>query len=372
MQKVGAASIPIADPSDTPPEPAAERYMIYDCKSFCGGWADRLKGIVFAYVIATLTNRKFGIRITDNPCPLTDFVRPNEVNWSLPETVDLESGAQAYRQVDSVGFYKSVATSDLEDLFPSRVALLTANLDYFDQIKANERYRKQLEWMMPLSRDRIFSRIYRKLFKFSPSVQRAVDRALSSARPYRDSAGRLVCAHLRFAANSETLRDSVKRHTNAHGDTLLTFLQKFDPGSPSYDEAETRSAFPDTSSAGEASPRARMSPEHVRFFVASDSGRFSERASEVFGDRFVRTEGEVVHVDKPGKDRRAACEGFTKVLVDQHLLSTCDVLVLSKSGLSRQAAYLRGTDRGLFCLLMDGTLRKCSASRLRELYGVLG
>lgn len=110
----------------------------------------------------------------------------------------------------------------------------------------------------------------------------------------------------------------------------------------------------------------------MRFFVASDSRRFSERASELFGDRFVRTEGEVVHVDKPGKDRRAACEGFTKVLVDQHLPSTCDVLVLSKSGLGRQAAYLRGTDRGLFCLLMDGTLRKCSASRLRELYGVLG
>ena len=379
VQEVGAASIPIADPSDTPPEPAAERYMIYDCKSYCGGWADRLKGIVFAYVIATLTNRTFGIRITDNPCPLTDFVRPNEVNWSLPETVDLESGARAYRRLDSVGFYKSVATSDLEDLFPSRVALLTANLDYFDQIKANERYRKQLEWMMPLSRDRIFSRIYRKLFRFSPSVQRAVDRALSSARPSQDSSGRLVCAHLRFAANSETLRDSVKRHTNAHGDTLLTFLQKFDPSSPNYDEVEARNAFPDTTTssaavaAAEASPRARTSPgEHVRFFVASDSRRFSERASELFGDRFVRTEGEVVHVDKPGKDRRAACEGFTKVLADQHLLSTCDVLVLSKSGLGRQAAYLRGTDRGLFCLLMDGSLRKCSASRLRELYGVLG
>ena len=59
--------------------------MIYYCTSFWGGFADRLKGIVFAYVIAALTNRKFGIQITDNPCPVTDFVRLSEVKWSVPE-----------------------------------------------------------------------------------------------------------------------------------------------------------------------------------------------------------------------------------------------------------------------------------------------
>ena len=339
---------------------SAERYMIYYCKFFCGGWADRLKGIVFAYVIANLTNRKLGIQITDNPCSLTDFVRPNDVNWSMPDDVDLKSGAETYNKLDSVDFYQRVATSNLDDLFTSRVALFKANLDYFDQIKSNKLYQERLKWMLPLTRDQIFSRIYRKLFKFSPNVQRAVNRTLQLARPAKD--GQLICAHLRFAGNSESLRETKKLHTRAHGKSLLTFLQSFDPNSTSYN----------ASSAANVSNTSPVDASKVRFFVTSDSEEFIDEAARIFGDRFVRTDGQFVHVDKPGENRRKACDGFTKVLVDQYLLSTCDVLVLSRSGFGRQAAYLRGTDRGLFCILLNGTLHKCSASRLRELYGVLG
>ena len=341
-------------------QPSTERYMIYYCKSHCGGWTDRLKGIVIAYVLATLTNRRFGIQIVDNPCAFTDFVRPNEVNWSLPEDVDLKSGFKNYNIMSSVAFYKDASTLNFDDFFTSRVVLFKANLEYSDQIKVNKLYRKQLEWMLPKTRDQIFSIIYRKLFKFSPHVQTAVDRALRLARPAES--GRLICAHVRFANNSEILRDAHGRHTRAHGKTVLTFLQTFDPSSSTYNAS--RANVPQPSSPADASL--------VRFFVSSDSKVFIDRAARIFGDRFVRTEGQFVHVDRPGEDRRAACDGFTKVLVDQHLLTTCDVFVVSFSGFGRYAAYLRGSDRGLYCLLMDGTIRKCSTSRLKELYKIRG
>ena len=37
----------------------AEKTMIYSCQSFCGGWGDRLRGIISVYVLALLTDRRF-------------------------------------------------------------------------------------------------------------------------------------------------------------------------------------------------------------------------------------------------------------------------------------------------------------------------
>lgn len=341
---------------------AAERYMIYYCQHFCGGWADRLKGIVIAYVIATLTNRTFGIQILDNPCSLTEFLLPNGVNWVIPEHVDLKSGAQVYGKLQNRRFYNSTAVSDFEDIFTARVALFKANLDYFDNIKTNQLYQKQLQWMLPLTRDQIFARIYKKLFKYSPSVQRAVDLALKAARPAKDI--QLICGHLRFARNSELLKDTSRRHTMEHGDTLLAFLKRFDPKSRTYNAAEAGQLV-----SADSTP---VASSKMRFFVTADSDVFINKAAKVFGRRFVRTNGTFVHVDRPGTNRQAACDGFTKVLVDNYLLSTCDVLVISKSGFGRQAAYLRGTDRGLYCMLLNGTVVKCPVSGLKEMYNVRG
>ena len=334
-----------------------ERFMIYQCIKFCGGWADRLKGIITAYIIATLTNRTFGIQIVDNECSLTNHLKPNEVNWDIPHSVDLTTGSGKYYKLDHARFYENLAWVDLDEIFPSRVVFFKSNLDRYDKIKPNKLYRKQLEWMQPLSRAEIFARIYRKLFKFSPEVRTILDRTLKLARPAED--GRLICGHVRFAGNAGNFPDTQRRHTTAHGKTLLNFLQTFDPASSKYNASRDADVF-GTSAAATAS--------NVRFFVTSDSTRFLDQAEDVFGDRFVRTEGTVVHMDRPNQIEKAGCDSFTKVLVDQHLLSTCDVLVVSKSNLSGQAAYLRGTDRGLYCLFMNGQLEKCSAGKLRELY----
>ena len=334
-----------------------ERFMIYQCIKFCGGWADRLKGIITAYIIATLTNRTFGIQIVDNECTLTNHLKPNEVNWDIPQSVDLTTGSGKYYKLDHARFYENLAWVDLDEIFPSRVVFFKSNLDRYDKIKPNKLYRKQLEWMQPLSRAEIFARIYRKLFKFSPEVRTILDRTLKLARPTEN--GRLICGHVRFAGNAGNFPDTQRRHTTAHGKTLLNFLQTFDPASSKYNISRAGDVF-GTSAAVKAS--------NVRFFVTSDSTSFLDQAEDVFGDRLIRTEGRVVHMDRPNQIEKAGCDSFTKVLVDQHLLSTCDVLVVSKSNLSGQAAYLRGTDRGLYCLFMNGQLEKCSAGKLRELY----
>ena len=339
-----------------------DQYLIYHCTGGCGGWADRLKGIVIGYLLAGLTGRRFGIRVKDTPCPLTHFLVPSQVKWEVGEEEAPTSGATMVNKMDDPRFLQDLATEDLNQIFKGRVVLFKANLDYFDKIKANPHYKEQLRWMQNLTRDQIFARLFRELFTLSPHVQET----LKAVRPASTST-RLVCAHLRFADNTELFRDSVKRHTTEHGETVIKFLQTFDPSHASYNATRTSAAMtPPVTSAD------------VRFFVTSDSQAFMDKAGKVFRERFVATTGRVMHVDKLHVDKlgeqqqQQACEAVSKVVVDQQLLSTCHVLLISKSGLSRQAAYLRGTDRGLYCVLMDGTVHKCSPSNVRDLYQVLG
>ncbi|XP_070177386.1 uncharacterized protein [Littorina saxatilis] len=288
------------------PQPplATDRYMIYYCKGVCGGWADRLRGIIIAYVIANLTNRRFGIRILDIPCPLSEFLLPAEVPWDLPDSLDLKSDAKMYSRLDYGAFYNSMPSVNFSEVFTARVALFKANLDYFTLLKKNALYEKQLQWMRPLTNDQIFARIFHQLFRPAPRVARALQSVLALAKPSPDH--RLLCAHVRFASNSEMLRDSERRHTTAHGHTVLRFLQSLDPASPLYNVTTATAALPPSNAnatanaalpPSNATATAALPPSHAkadsyRFFVTSDSNVYNDQAGEVFGARFVRTSGQ--------------------------------------------------------------------------------
>lgn len=50
-------------------KPIKDKYVIYECtnENLCGGWGDRLKGIMSSYAWSLITNRKFLIKHT-RPC----------------------------------------------------------------------------------------------------------------------------------------------------------------------------------------------------------------------------------------------------------------------------------------------------------------
>ena len=58
------------------------KWLIYECKNHCGGWADRLKGIMSVYALSLLTQRHFLIDIT-TPCNFSQLFVPNLVDWSI-------------------------------------------------------------------------------------------------------------------------------------------------------------------------------------------------------------------------------------------------------------------------------------------------
>jgi hypothetical protein len=55
-----------------------KKYIVYECtnENICGGWGDRLKGIMSAYAISLLTDRYFLIYHV-RPCLLTNFFEPS-------------------------------------------------------------------------------------------------------------------------------------------------------------------------------------------------------------------------------------------------------------------------------------------------------
>ncbi|CAF3902742.1 unnamed protein product, partial [Adineta steineri] len=57
----------------------SDNTMIYSCQSFCGGWGDRLRGILSVYILALLTNRHFMIDM-NYPCEILKVLQPNVVN----------------------------------------------------------------------------------------------------------------------------------------------------------------------------------------------------------------------------------------------------------------------------------------------------
>ncbi len=55
--------------------PRPNRHLVYYCDGWCGGWGDRLKGIMSSYAWALLTKRSFVIRITQ-PCQFDQLFVP--------------------------------------------------------------------------------------------------------------------------------------------------------------------------------------------------------------------------------------------------------------------------------------------------------
>ncbi|XP_012943235.1 uncharacterized protein LOC106013061 [Aplysia californica] len=330
-----------------------EKYFIYRCDDglmrFCGGWADRLKGILTGFLIANLTGRTFKAELLSFSCHLEKFLVPNVFNWSLPHSFHTKlerhgkSGDTAYlNMVDKSDFYGRLHLINFTNMIgPAKFAYFKANLDYIDGFKKSKIYSKQLSWMKNLSRDVVYAKLYRALFKPSSALQSRLDLFLATARP---PGHRLICAHIRMGRNPSLPNDSQLRQTPEDLPAVWKHLKN-------------------------QSHRFKNS----KIFLMSDSDDVIQLAkNQSFAEKLVFTQGNVVHVERSKMvNAEEKCEGLEKVIFDQQILMHCDVLMISKSGISRMAAYVRQKDDGLFCLVKKEVV-KCETKALKELYKVMG
>ncbi|GFN83849.1 hypothetical protein PoB_001035500 [Plakobranchus ocellatus] len=318
--------------------------------TLCGGWADRVKGILLTYVIANLTGRIFKLEILEPPCNILQFVIPNLVNWTLSVTLHDRMDknvreACVINEVDNVPFYNNIHFLNFTEMHPMRDAkyiYVMANLDYSEGLSKSVTYSHQLSWMSNLNNAEILSTLYKRIFKLSPYLQDKMNKFMTSTLPTQRH--RLICAHARMGTNPTNPYDSVVR---LH-ETDLAFVWKF------------------LSQQSES--------DYDKIFFMSDSENAVRLAnSQPFGHRIVDSGGPINHIDKSRYlNNTQRCDGMEKVIFDQHVLMQCDVLMISESGLSRMAAYVRGSDEGLYCLLKKGKIVPCKVGKIKSLFKVIG
>ncbi|XP_005110247.1 uncharacterized protein LOC101849567 [Aplysia californica] len=311
----------------------SDRYLIYRCDSEsmsgCGGWADRLKGILLGYNIANLTGRALKIEILKPMCDLSLYLAPNKVDWLLPSTFSPKP--HEYRTViltDSRDFKYTIHEQNFDTLFQqTKHVYFQANLDYLTGLRETLVYPKELSWMRYTSPSDIYAALYKHIFKLTPHLQGELQALLSAHLPSKNH--RLVCAHLRMGINPSNHLDSVTINSVSNLPQVWDFLKEHAPAQSDV------------------------------VFVMSDSQQVLNMAlQQSFRDRVLLIPGSLHHVDRYNEHTRPEdmCSAFRRLILEFHLLVNCHVLLKSKSGLSNLASSLRGTDRDLFYFHRNGSI----------------
>ncbi|KAK7094145.1 uncharacterized protein [Littorina saxatilis] len=322
----------------------APKTLIYHCpiEVKCGGLADRLKGCVLGYLLAYVTGRQFRILMPLPGCKLSDMLEENSISWRMtkeddPKFLDDENKRLIYTRMNANSrFHDELTAVNYREYFGGAdVVYFRTNVERFKWLFSNPHHAKDLQPFYSPHNSVIYRNILNQLFNLAPPLQAQVNAALNKGRT-SDNTGRpplLVCAQIRTGRNPSMPKDSTIRVTSLLLPKIWDFMKK------------------------EASGFSKQSA--VSFFVSSDSEQILEEARKVFGKDLLQVGGRIVHVDQP-LAQDDVCPGMRRVLVDMHVLTSCHVLLLTRSGVGDLAADLRGTEQGLYCLNLH-TLRieKC-------------
>jgi hypothetical protein len=289
------------------------------CKDECGGWADRLKGILSTYAWAQITNRKFRIRIT-HPCPLDNMLTPNLVNWNASLTrngkpLRFEDNSTRSVHLYSVNDNNYVETLKLIDLFQLEsdkdLISITANRDWFQSFIVNPSTSRDMFELGYNSQSKLVSHVrqwYFELFKLAPTLQARYNLLLAQIEPKI----RLICAQIRIGGK------------RPHVDNDLEFNQL---SSAKYFWKFIRDNFINGSS-------------DYKLFLTTDREEVFQEAVREFGqERLLTFYGLYTHI---GKDVSSdSCERVEKTILDFQFMQNCDQIVVSHSGYGKFGNFLR-------------------------------
>lgn len=309
------------------------RFIVYYCdhKEHCGGWADRQRGMLSVLLLSRVTDRKFKIDMR-TPCNLTNFLQPIDKDWWGSESA-MDGATVAVLDDMRHRILPSILKSeiDLNLQFPQSALYVRTNRDVAPLLARSLRYRHLLPaWALNPSQFARFKVGWRLMATPTPALHRrlqALLRPLTSNHNYvgnqtlktgRDKT--LCCAHVRIGRNPTIPNDPHVRYNTTDVQTVFDFLKE------QLNEEDNSYAF-----------------------VATDDQDVRVMARNQFGTKLLDHGGKIVHIDRQGR-QLDACAGFESALLDQLVLSECHVLVMSQSGFSLHAAYLREHTGGLYIL----------------------
>ncbi|KAK7096544.1 uncharacterized protein [Littorina saxatilis] len=322
-QPRGAAQTPNSSAADSTITNSV-RYLVFVCdgRRSCGGWGDRQRGLVGVYLLAHVTGRRFAMVMT-RPCDVINHYVPHLVAWNVPVKVLQAAGLTSNLSLDDVDSRQRLTARlrvmDFNAVYPQTVVYIRTNAEYWLGIRASKLYTPVLPDWARGSRARYFAAGWTRLTAPSPSLQARLDRFLDRIDFDRRTRP-LVCAHVRVGHSANFKRETAVRCNITTLPVLWDFLQPWVTNGSDV-------------------------------FLATDSYEVRNLTRHRFGARMLDTGEEIVHVDGRSTAVQDVCHGFQSALLDQLILTRCDVLVTSHSIFSQRAAYLRGRSDNLYSFL---------------------
>lgn len=292
------------------------KYLIYLCDRGkpCGGWGDRQRGVVNAFLLAHVTSRTFGLNMS-LPCDVINLYVPNAVSWNISEDEIRGKSHLTINSIDDLSFHEILRWIDFNAAYTEDVIFLRTNIEHFWAIRSNPHFEPLLPKWAKRSRFVFFRESWNLLVKPADHLQRHLDDVLHECHFYERTQP-LVCVHVRVGVSKSNPRDSESRNDVRELGSLWTFLDSY-----------------------------VRNGSHV--FMATDSLEVRHLSRARLGSFHHDAGGTILHVDKQRTDPDS-CNGFESALLDQLVLTKCDILVTSNSMFSGRAAMIRGTNDNLF------------------------
>ena len=308
------------------------------------------------------TGRVFKIEILDQGCDLTSFYTPNKVNWTLPHSfhstiTNNTKDTQIIDVVNDHSFYQKLSTLDLSQVInaSARYVYFKGNLNFLVHFRDSKIYNSQLSWMQRVGWHRIHAVLFRRLFKMAPAFKSRLDAFLSSAHdgaPERPLP--LVCAHIRVGDSIAFFKNFHNRIEFPSLDNVWRFITN---KSLELHNQQNLISSPNITGSHAIKDNLDLKSlwKETKVFVTSDSSKVLDIArNQSFSSALMTVPGDILHVDKnEAFSREAKCSGLGKLLLEQVVLMNCDVLLISHSGVSTQAASVRSSHSQLYIFTED-------------------
>ena len=266
-----------------------------------------------AYAVSIVTKRQLVINIT-SPCPLTEFLEPNEINWNI----DLPSNLTTVKHQISWNWTNFDEILDnLLDLDQDKdVIAINSGIDNVFRIGLHPKYQQRIiEAGQRLEEFTSFKRLtfakwYRKLFKFKPSLEIDYQKFYSELKPTKNH--KIICVQVRIGGKKENPKFNDFLFMN-NNDTFKYW--KFIRENLIINKTTNETL------------------KDYKIFVTTDTLQVVDEAIKEFGDdKVVGSKDLGLNIAMFGVNIFPKCSDLRYLYIEFFLLSQCDMGIISNSG----------------------------------------
>jgi hypothetical protein len=284
-----------------------KKYVVYECTNeiLCGGWGDRLKGIMSAYALSLLTDRYLLIYHV-KPCLLNHFFEPSI--YFINKTINYDQASKKW-YLNNEDFRKSLSYLNAFNL-TSKYITIRNNLEWIEPLSKNEIYKEKIKELGYTERNFkiqfLFKNWYSEIFKLNKRLNEKYLKFLKKAKPSNKT--KLICAQVRIGDAGGTQfmkRGNLQIYWNYMRNNFIKNLTDY------------------------------------RIFLTTDTQDIVSEAIKEFGNEFIVTnDGPNNHLDLFSK-LELNDEKLDKTFLDFHSLQNCHMAIISESGFGKLGVFNR-------------------------------